>query len=119
MKIIKVDTKDKYIRDNGKHQEIASILFRQIAKNSKSFKYDDKNKCLKELADFKSFYGWVYFFSITCEFKKAVYWAKKNLLRNNYKGNLDYKCENYSELESIMDDLVFKAYGEQKKLGNI
>ena len=61
----------------------------------------------------------VYFFSLTCEFEKAVYWAKKELLRNNYKGKLDYKCENYSELESIMDDLVFKTYGEQRKLGRI
>ena len=49
------DTRNRYIRDNGKHQREASIFLRQIAKNGKKFKYDDKNKCLKEFADFHRF----------------------------------------------------------------
>ena len=114
-----MDFRNIYAVDNGRHQDKVNFFSEQLEIYGKYQEYDNKSKYLKELVDFYRFYSRVYLFSGAFDFKKAVKLAKKDLLADNYKYKDSYNCENLSKLESIMDDLLLKAYDEQKELGNL
>ena len=102
-----------YYTEKGYYQKKANKLFKQITDYGIHHEYDNKSKYLKELEKTWRFYRIViYYFYDSYSFKEAVKIGRQHTL---YKGN----CESLSQLEDMMDDLVLKAYDEQRKLKKI
>ena len=120
-----------YYHRNGKHQEKALEVFKLITIHGKFYK-DSKGEYYKgenllKLARLMVLYGDVCYYIavqkiglISDMIDEGNIFDTALLYANSYYSEKDrYHFKDLIELEQMVDNLVLKAYDEQKKLGSI
>ena len=106
--------KNLYYNNNGKHQEEANILFREITPHGRIYNYKNESKLLRKLAKLLWFYKETHYYLKMYDFNTAVNHAKKKTFYT-----IGFKAESVLQLEKMMDDLIIETYNEQKSLWKI
>ena len=107
-----------YYEKNGKYQQKANELFGLLTTHGE-FYGDNKGENLGKLGKFIRFYYDVYFYYNMQKVALKNFNSAVNYGNTYPKDKNKYECKNFLELEKMLDNLVLKAYEEQKKIGSI